>query len=580
MSTIEVNPSSGGSGGGIATDPIWTAKGQLAAATGNATAVAVNVGLNGTVLTADSSAPAGVTWTVPAGSGDVVGPGSATDNALARFDGTTGKVIQNSVVIVTDGGNVSGLGTVSAGAITSSSLTASRALVSDGSKVIVSATTTATEIGFVNGVTSAIQTQIDGKQPLDATLTALAAYNTNGLLTQTAADTFVGRQVSVTVNTGLSVTNGNGVSGNPTLAGVGFSGDGGSGGTQGMVPAPAAGDAAAGKFLSADGAWETPAGSGDVVGPGSSTDNAIARFDSTTGQLIQNSVVIVDDSGNTSGLGTVASGAITPSNLSASRAVVSNGSKTLTSATTTAAEIDFVSGVTSGIQTQLNNKQPLDSTLTALAAYNTNGLLTQTAADTFTGRTATGTSNRLTITNGDGVSGNPTFDISSSYVGQASITTLGTIATGVWDGTDVAITAGGTGSSTAAGAVTNLGLDNTKIASVGITIDGGGSAITTGIKGDIFVPYACTINSVTMLADQSGSAVVDIWKVAYASYPATVSNTITASAKPTISSAAKSQDTTLTGWTTSVSAGDTIRFNVDSATTITRVTLVLKVTKT
>src|SRR3990167_922578 len=55
--------------------------------------------------------------------------------------------------------------------------------------------------------------------------------------------------------------------------------------------------------------------------------------------------------------------------------------------------------------------QDLDATLTALAAYNTNGLLTQTAADTFTGRTITGTTNQITITNGDGVAGNPTISI-------------------------------------------------------------------------------------------------------------------------------------------------------------------------
>lgn len=56
-----------------------------------------------------------------------------------------------------------------------------------------------------------------------------------------------------------------------------------------------------------------------------------------------------------------------------------------------------------------NGKQPGDSTLTALAAYNTNGLLTQTATDTFTGRTITGTSNQISVSNGDGVSGNPTL---------------------------------------------------------------------------------------------------------------------------------------------------------------------------
>lgn len=85
-----------------------------------------------------------------------------------------------------------------------------------------------------------------------------------------------------------------------------------------------------------------------------------------------------------------------------------------------------------------NAKQAGDATLTALAAYNTNGILTQTAADTFAGRTITGTASRLSVANGDGVAGNPTLNIDTGYVGQTSITTLGTIGTGVWQGTSIA----------------------------------------------------------------------------------------------------------------------------------------------
>ena len=43
------------------------------------------------------------------GAGDVQGPASATDNAIARFDGTNGKIIQNSGATVDDSGNVAGL---------------------------------------------------------------------------------------------------------------------------------------------------------------------------------------------------------------------------------------------------------------------------------------------------------------------------------------------------------------------------------------------------------------------------------------------------------------------------------------
>lgn len=135
-----------------------------------------------------------------------------------------------------------------------------------------------------------------------------------------------------------------------------------------------------------------------------------------------------------------ASAAITLTKLAAttaSRALVSDGSGYIVASATTATEVGYLTGLSGNAQTQINNKQPLDATLTALAAYNTNGFLVQTAADTFVGRTLQGVTDRVTITNGDGVSGSPIIDISATYVGQNTITTLGTIATGVWNGTAI-----------------------------------------------------------------------------------------------------------------------------------------------
>lgn len=118
-----------------------------------------------------------------------------------------------------------------------------------------------------------------------------------------------------------------------------------------------------------------------------------------------------------------------------------------------------------------------------------------------------------------------------------------------------------------------------KLGTIQYVIDGGGDTITTGIKGDLEIPFACTILAATALADQSGSIVVDVWKDTYANYPPTDADSITSATPITISTATKSQDTTLTGWTTSITAGDTLRFNVDSITTCTRVVISLKIRK-
>lgn len=146
-------------------------------------------------------------------------------------------------------------------------------------------------------------------------------------------------------------------------------------------------------------------------------------------------------------------------------------------------------------------------------------------------------------------------------------------------GTDGTITAAQPAFTDISGAATSSQLPTpVTTGALVLNVDGGGNVITTGQKGYITIPFACTIQSVTMIADQVGSCVVDIWKAAYPTIP-TVANTIAASALPTLSSSQKSQDTTLTGWTTAVSAGDVLGFNVNSVSTITRLNLVLKVAK-
>lgn len=112
---------------------------------------------------------------------------------------------------------------------------------------------------------------------------------------------------------------------------------------------------------------------------------------------------------------------------------------------------------------------------------------------------------------------------------------------------------------------------------MGVTVDGGGDVLTTGSKGFVRVPYDCNIIEATMLADVAGSAVIDVKKSTYSGFPTTSS--ICAAAKPTLTSVQKNTDTTLTGWTKTLSAGDVLEFNVDSASTVSRVTLFLRVKK-
>jgi len=146
-------------------------------------------GNSGEALVTDGSGV--LSWSFAA-SGDVYGPASSTDNALARFDSTTGKIIQNSVGILSDAGALSGLTGLSSTSGTFSttlgvtgvatftaqpivnSLTASSAVATDASKGLVSVTNT----GTGNNVLATSPTLVT---PILGTPTSVTLTNATGL---------------------------------------------------------------------------------------------------------------------------------------------------------------------------------------------------------------------------------------------------------------------------------------------------------------------------------------------------------------------------------------------------------------
>lgn len=105
-------------------------------------------------------------------------------------------------------------------------------------------------------------------------------------------------------------------------------------------------------------------------------------------------------------------------------------------------------------------------------------------------------------------------------------------------------------------------------------IDGGGSVIATGIRGHVVLDGDYTVTGWTVIADQTGSIVVDVKRATFTNFPTTAS--IAGTELPTLTSAQKAEDLTLTTWTTTLSARDILEFNVTSVTTVTRVTVGLR----
>jgi len=114
------------------------------------------------------------------------------------------------------------------------------------------------------------------------------------------------------------------------------------------------------------------------------------------------------------------------------------------------------------------------------------------------------------------------------------------------------------------------------------TFQNSGAVLNTGVQDAGYTE--CEIDAIVesvycyggQLDGSAGSIVVDIWSDTFSNYPPTVADTICAAAKPTITAAVKSADTTLTGWTKELSRGDGILPNIDSVADLVWAKVVLR----
>ncbi len=144
----------------------------------------LGVGANGLVLTADSGEATGMKWGSVAGTGDVVGPASSTDNAVCRFDATTGKAIQNSSASVNDSGQLSAVGVASTAVVTTTTTAGPQFTTVDSGAFGVDATS---YMNFRDGSAEGGRVGFDGSASTNMSLRSLISGG--NLLLQTSAGT-------------------------------------------------------------------------------------------------------------------------------------------------------------------------------------------------------------------------------------------------------------------------------------------------------------------------------------------------------------------------------------------------------
>ena len=174
-----------------------------------------------------------------------------------------------------------------------------------------------------------------------------------------------------------------------------------------------------------------------------------------------------------------------------------------------------------------------------------------------------GTAHRITSTGGLA----PVIDIAGDYVGQSSITTVGTLTSGATGaGFTIALS-----TSTITGTLAATNIDaNVKVRAITFNKGDGTAVPATGFSGSVTVPYSGTITKWDITADQSGSAVMDIKRSG--------TSIVGTGNQPTLSGA-QSANAAPSGWTSvAVTAGDVISANLNSATTVQFINVVLEVT--